>query len=64
MHTVFLSYRRVHVRGAKDCPPIFSDQEAVEMYNKPAEARVKARNEVREFALVLVLVAVLLVTVL
>ena len=64
MHTVFLSYRRMHVRGAKECPPIFSDQEAVEMHNNPAEAKVKARNEVREFALALVLVAVLLATVL
>ena len=32
------------------------------MHNKPAEAKRKARNEVREFALVLVLVAVLLLS--
>ena len=34
------------------------------MHNKAAEAKQKARNEVREFALVLVLVSVLLLTVL
>ena len=34
------------------------------MHNKAAEAKQKARNEVREFALVLVLVAALLLTVL
>jgi hypothetical protein len=34
------------------------------MHNKPADAKQIARNEIREFALVLVLVAVLLLSVL
>jgi len=64
MHTVFLSYRRVHSRGAMELPPFFYLAEVFGMNKEISHSNWKERNYSRELILAVVLTVLLLVSIL